>query len=310
MNADVSIIIVSFNTRDLLARCLQSIEQQESKPSIETFVVDNASHDGSPDLVAEKFPTVNLIRSDTNAGFAAANNLALTKTAGRYVMLLNSDTRLGRGAVAELVAFMEDRPRAGYCGPKLLNDDGTHQPSARRFPTVLSTAYSMTGLDRRHVDSRHTLDLHGSHGERDAFGTDWLTGACLFVRSDVVRQVGLMDDGFFLYFEETDWCQKMAAAGWEGWYVPSAEVVHLGGQSVSREKQAAPFSGDHPEYWVSSSRRYMRRYHGVLGMLVSELIQVGLYVLVWMRHRFRRSDTSRLKARTAAAALRYLTVGA
>ena len=303
---DVSVIIVSYNTRDLLRNCLASVGADSHDLRVEVFVVDNASADGSSDMVAGEFAWVRLVRNERNTGFAAANNIALREASGRYVVLLNPDTVVSRGALSELVRFMDTTPTAGYCGPQLLNADGSHQPSARRFPAVLTGTFSMLGLSNRYPKSRHTLDLHVLHGERRHFPADWLTGACLMVRAAAIHEVGALDEGFFMYFEETDWCRRMASAGWGGWYVPSAEVVHLGGRSVAHRGEVRPFSGDHPVHWVNSSRRYMRRHHGVAGMVLSETVQVLLYSLIWLRHRWRRGERSRDKAQHAAATLRYL----
>ena len=230
---DVSIIIVSYNTRKLLADCLATISAGVQGFSAETLVVDNASSDGSGDMVARDFDWVRLIHNNRNAGFAAANNMAIREAKGRYILLLNSDTRLYPGAVAQMIRFMDEHPRVGYCGPCLLNPDGSHQPSARRFPTVLSAGFSTLGLTHRFPSCRHTSDLHGLHGDRRHFRADWLSGACLMVRRSVLSQVGLLDEGFFMYFEETDWCRSMAQRGWEGWYVPTAKVVHLGAVSYT-----------------------------------------------------------------------------
>ena len=197
---DASIIIVSYNTRGLLQDCLVSVPSGCTGLSTETFVVDNASSDGSAEMVGTEFPSVRLLCNVGNRGFAFANNLALRQASGRYVVLLNPDTTLQTNALTELVRFMDDTPAAGYCGPRLLNDDGSHQPSARRFPTVLSAAFSLLGLARRYPRSRHALDLHALHGHRVRFRADWMTGACLMVRSEVLRQVGLLDEGYFLYF--------------------------------------------------------------------------------------------------------------
>ncbi len=304
--ADVSIIIVSYNTRELLWDCLTSVAPGCEGLSTEVFVVDNASSDGSADMVRKEFPQVRLVVNDLNLGFAAANNLGLERAAGRYMVLLNSDSQIRQAAMTTLVEFMDARPTAGYCGPRLLNADGGLQASARRFPTFLSDAFSMLGLDRRYPYSRHALSLHSGSRSGKPFPADWLSGACLMVRSAAVAQVGLMDAGFFLYFEETDWCRRMACVGWEGWYVPQAEVVHLGGQSVTRGEAAGPFSGDHPVHWVRSRRRYMRRYCGSVGLAFEELLLVALYSVIWVRHRWRRGERSRDKARCAATALRFL----
>jgi hypothetical protein len=222
------------------------------------------------------------------------------------VVLLNPDTVVRPDALARLVQFMDANPSAGYCGPKLLNEDGSLQPSARRFPTVLSASYAILDLQRRYPRSRHTLDLHPVLDYHKPQPADWMTGACLLVRRAAIDQVGPLDDGYFMYFEETDWCRRMARAGWQGWYVPDAEVVHLGGRSVVHETELRPFSGDHPVHWVHSNRRYLRRHVGMLGMFLAAAIEVGLYGLIWMRHAWRRGERSRNKARTAAAALQHL----
>jgi GT2 family glycosyltransferase len=303
---DLSVIIVSYNTRQLLIDCLHTVCACAGEANVEVFVVDNASSDGSAEQVEHDFPEVRVIRNSLNAGFAAANNLALREAAGRYLMLLNSDTLVHTNAFRELVAFMDAHPRVGYCGPKLLNDDGTHQPSARRFPTILSRAFSMTGMSLRRPESRHCIDLHLARGSDEPFQMDWVTGACLVVRREVYEAVGPMDEHYFLYFEETDWCQKMVSAGWEGWYVPAAIVTHLGGRSVEHENDTRPFFGNHPVHWVRSARRYRRRHFRLAGMVVAELLEVILYGLIWLRHVWRSNEQSRTKARTAGAAVRYM----
>jgi len=275
---------------------------------IEVLVVDNNSQDGSCEAVAEEFPHVRLIRNSMNVGFAAANNQALRDAKGRYLLLLNSDTIVYPGAFRELIRFMDQHTAAGYCGPKLVNSDGTLQPSARRFPTLLSRTFSMTGLAQRYTASRHCLDLHGHHQDFAPFTADWLTGACLMVRRQAYEQVGLLDESYFMYFEETDWCRRMAQDGWEGCYLPAAKVMHLGGQSVCSERDDRVFSGDHPLYWVNSHRYYMRRHFGVGGMMFSEAIQIFLYVLLYLRYCWRNNDRSRSKARCASNSLRYLLV--
>ncbi len=303
---DLSIVVVSFNTRQLLQNCLESVLRHAGSLRLEIFVVDNASCDGSAELVAERFPGVRLIRNAENRGFATANNQALAQAGGRYAMLLNSDTVVRPGALTELVRFMDDHPRAGYCGPRLLNGDGSLQPSARRFPTIWSTAWAATGLALRCPGSRHALDLHAGQAVAEPFRADWLTGACLMVRAEAMRQVGVLDEGYFMYFEETQWCRRLVAAGWEGWYVPTAEVVHFGGGSVGGAKAGEPFGGDHPVYWVRSRRRYMRQVYGWPGMGFAEFLDIGLCGLLWLKHAWRSSPDSRQKARRARQRLGYL----
>lgn len=305
---DLSVIIVSYNTRELLRDCLHSLASAGAV-QFEVLVVDNASADGSAEMVGQSFPDVQLIVNDHNAGFAAANNIGLRRARGRYLLLLNSDTRVLDGALARMVQFMDAHPAAGYCGPCLLNADDSHQASARRFPTPLSRAWAMSGMAGRYPRSRHALDLHWQGGAQGTYRVDWLSGACLMVRAAAVEQVGVLDESFFMYFEETDWCRRMARGGWEGWYIGDARVVHLGGGSVRHDSDVRPFQGDHPVHWVHSQRCYMRRYHGRLGLALSEGLQVAGYALVWLRHRVRGGELSRRKASTAAAAIRHLMKG-
>lgn len=303
---DLSTVIVSYNTRQLLRACLNSLPDAAGGLEHEVFVVDNTSSDGSPEMVEEEFPWVHLVRSECNLGFAGGNNEGLRRASGRCLLLLNPDTVTAPKALAELVAFMDSHPQAGYCGPKLVNPDGSHQPSARRFPTPISPAFSMLGLAVRRPKSRHAIDLHLQLGSEKAFAADWLSGACLMVRREVIEQVGLLDDGFFLYFEETDWCRRMAAAGWQGWYVPSAQVMHFGGQSVSQAAAVGLFSGNHPVYWTLSSRRYLRKHHGWAAAMFSRVLQTTLFGTIWARHAWRGNLTSERKAGAALASIRYL----
>ncbi|MCB9867708.1 MAG: glycosyltransferase family 2 protein [Phycisphaerales bacterium] len=303
---DLSIVIVSYNTRELLRECLESLTLGAAGIAVETFVVDNASKDASAEMVAERFPQVRLIRNPDNRGFAAANNLGLAEATGRHVMLLNPDTVVRPGAFAELVRFMDAHPQAGYCGPRLVNADGSHQLSARRFPTWWSSAANLLGWDKKHPASRHCGDLHAAAGDRTEMPAGWLTGACLLVRRTAMQQVGVLDEGYFMYFEETDWCRRLANAGWAGWYVPSAEVLHYGGQSVGPVESDAPFFGNRPAFWVPSQRRYYRRHLGRGGHLVAVSLEVALNALLWLRHRWRKAPESRTKARRASQALHHL----
>jgi N-acetylglucosaminyl-diphospho-decaprenol L-rhamnosyltransferase len=305
--ADVMVVVVSYNTADLLATCLRSLQAATTGAlSVQTWVVDNASHDGSADLVARDFPAVHLQVNAHNAGFATACNAAIRQSTSRFILLLNPDAELAPGALETLVAFLDGHPQAAWCGPRLINSDGSHQPSARRFPTVWSTAYAMTGRALRHPSSRHTLDLHAQHGADKDMRVDWLTGACLLVRREATEQVGLMDEGYFLYFEELDWCRRLSDAGWQGWYVAGASARHHGGASVEEEDPARPFWGNAPGPWVASSRRYLRTHHGVVGLVISHAGQVLLHGLVWLKNCARRGEVGRDKRRTAVASMRYL----
>ena len=256
----LSIIILSWNTRDLLARCLASIDAYPPAGDFEVIVIDNASADGSAALVRERFPAARLIVNETNVGFARGNNQGLRAAHGALALLLNSDTRVTPGALEEMTTFLENNPRAAVVAPKLLNPDGSFQASYAGFPTYWSEVALMTGL------ARHTIGPHApspdpvpGEGPRRV---DWVAGAALMVRQAVVTSVGGLDESFFFYSEETDWCRRMHAAGYEVWYLPDAEVIHVGGASAqlcSLESYLRLYKGKvhyfRRAYGISAARR-------------------------------------------------------
>ncbi len=226
---DLSISIVNWNTRDLIDECLGSVYATSVGLHIEVIVVDNASTDGSAETVREKHPRVVLIENKDNVGFAAANNQALEVSTGRHFLLLNPDTICRDGALATLVRFLDEHPRCGAVGPLVLNRDETLQYSWAAFPTFWSEVRGR--LDRRiGRDGRlpTTADETRAVGP---FRADWIGGCCLMTRREAIDQIGPMDESLFMYSEETDWCLRLARAGWEVWVEPAAEIVHLGGQS-------------------------------------------------------------------------------
>jgi GT2 family glycosyltransferase len=164
----------------------------------------------------------------------------------------------------------------------------------------------MSGMAERNPESRHTLELPVMTENSQPVSVDWLSGACLVVRQEALAHVGLLDTGFFMYFEETDWCRRLAKAGYSGWLVPDAEIIHLGGQSVGGRRSTAPFWGNHPVYWVRSRRYYMRKHFGRSGLWLSEGLDVGLNTIIWLRHFWRKSPESRSKTLKASATLRHL----
>lgn len=230
--ADVRVVVVSWNSRATLSDCLRSIASTDL--AVEAWLVDNASADGSADVVARDFPAVHLIRNGENVGFARACNQALRQADARYYCLLNPDARLEPGALAVLVRFMEEHPSAGACGPALAHADGSLQPNGGPLPSLLgSFLYAMrlrnlnpAGYDRRFRWGREDFTADARVGQ--------VSGACLLVRAEAVRQVGLMDERFFLYYEEVDWCARFQQAGWEVWYVPEARVLHHWGHSTGQ----------------------------------------------------------------------------
>ncbi len=242
---DVAVVIVSWNVRDLLARCLRSVEASLAGADLrwQIVVVDSASVDGSAGMVRQEFPEVVVLELAENRGFAAANNaalryLTLTPQPGegvRYVLLLNADTEVGKSAIPEMVAYMDAHPGVGVLGPKLLYPDGTVQSSRRRFPAAGTLFWESTPLELAFPANpwARRYRLHG-HPDDVQQEVDWLVGACLTVRGEAIRQAGLLDEGFFLYFEELEWCRRIRQAGWRVVYLPAAEVVHHEGRSTGQ----------------------------------------------------------------------------
>jgi GT2 family glycosyltransferase len=230
---DVTVLLVTWNARAYIENCLRSLAPSSSRRSMRVIVVDNSSSDGTQLLVEEKFPDVELIKNSSNVGFAAANNQAMRVSLSRFVLLLNPDTVVRAGAVDVLVDFMLAHDDAWACGPAILNGDGTPQRTGVRFPNNWNLLVESLFLDRLFPRSK----LFGAHralyedpGKIRA--VDYLQGACLMVRNEVVENIGGLDERFFMYFEETDWCYRMKRAGGEVYMCPAAQVVHIGGGGV------------------------------------------------------------------------------
>jgi GT2 family glycosyltransferase len=228
---DLSIVIVNWNTRDLLADCLRSVMAGLAGIEAEVFVVDNASSDDSVAMVERDFPQVRLIRNDTNLGFAAANNVALRLASGRHVMLLNSDTIVHGHVLSACVAWMDTRPSVGVMGPRVLNADGTTQVSATGFPSLGMLALQTLGLTRIARFDRYRLT---AWDRRETRPVDVISGCAMVVRRDAISDVGLLDECFFFFGEETDWCRRFAQAGWAVVFAPVGDITHFGGGSVRR----------------------------------------------------------------------------
>ncbi len=227
---DISIIIVNWNTRELLGKCLESVGTTVRGLSHEIIVVDNASADGSVVMLRERFPHVRLIENPENRGFGTANNQALRAMTGRYALLLNSDAVLTENAVSELFSCMENHPEAAMACGQLLNADGSRQNSIAAFPSLLTLMTNMPLLEYlfpgRYPSKRYP---HPEPVEIDSG-----IGACLLVRKTAIDAVGPFDERYHFFFEETDWAYRMRRAGWTILHVPTAFIYHLQGQSIGR----------------------------------------------------------------------------
>ncbi len=287
---DLSIVIVNWNVRELLRRCLVSIASSDGlfvgldTPGYSTrgwraevIVVDNASADGSVAMLAQDFPWVQVIANRQNRGFTTANNQGLAVSRGRYVLFLNPDTELAPDALSLLLRFAEEHPQVGVVGPQLRYGDGSLQSSRRRFPTLATFFLESTIVQRwwprNQVLSRYyALDL-----DNDATSqVDWLVGACMLLRRAVLEQIGGFDEGFFMYSEELDLCRRAVDAGWQVVYLPAAVVTHYEGKS-SEQVVAARHIRFH-----SSRVRYVRKYHGRLAAAAVRSFLLLTFIYQWL----------------------------
>jgi GT2 family glycosyltransferase len=262
---DVSIILVSWNTRDLTLQCLASLPDALGGLRGEVWVVDNGSRDGSVLAIRTQHPDVRVIANVENVGFAAANNQAMRASSGRYALLLNTDTVASPGSIAALVRFADEHPRAGLVGPMLLNPDGSYQGSFARRPSVVGELLSAAGLGVRLFGPWYPNYGPDAAGAPRRAG--YIQGAAMLARREAFEQVGLMDDGYFMYSEEPDWCLRMARARWETWYTPEARITHLGGQSTRQRRQEMVVA------LYRSKVRYFAKHHGAMQ---ANLFCVGL----------------------------------
>jgi N-acetylglucosaminyl-diphospho-decaprenol L-rhamnosyltransferase len=224
---DLSIVIVSTDEAHFLRPCLAALGRGLEGVEAEVFVVDNQCQDDTAAVTRELFPAATLVSAPARSGFSRANNLALRQAAGRYLLLLNPDTEVYPGALAALVAYLEAHPSVGAAGPQLLNPDGTLQHSCRAFPSLRSVFFRWLPFGPQSFRDRALrcyLALDWDHAT--AQPVDWVMGACLCVRRSAVEEVGWLDEGFRLYYEDIDWCYRMWRAGWEVHYIPEARVMH------------------------------------------------------------------------------------
>lgn len=306
----ISVIIVSWNAKEFLRECLASVTQTASDCVGEIIVVDNASVDGSPDMVREQFPDVILIEAGANLGFARANNLAMKEAKGEYFALVNSDVVVNTECMQQLLRFMEKRPEAGLAGPRIVGKDGGLQGSCRLFPTVWNNVCRALALDRMFPSVPLLSGHEMRHFQHDVCAQAEVISGCFWMaRRAAVQRVGGLDERFFFYMEDVDWCRRFREDGWKLFFVPEATAVHHGGASTAN----APL-----RYVIQYHRAnlmYWEKYHGALGKSVYfsiaalhhgvRLIARGCRRLVGMG----TSDSSRHKVMEDLVSLRWLFTG-
>lgn len=254
---ELSIIIVNWNVRDLLDACLASIYASDfDSKNYEIIVVDSASDDGSSDMLREKYPQVILLPQTANIGFTRGNNLGLAQARGKHLLLLNPDTELSRAALAQLLEYMKERPAVGIIGPHTLNSDGSHQSTRRRFPTFMTGIFESSWLSQwapAAVEKDYRL-LNTRDDE--IIEADWVQGSAILLRREVYQDIGELDDGYTMYYEELDYCRRAVSAGWRVVYHGGARITHHGGKS---SEQASAFKQIH---FHTSKLRYFHKHHG------------------------------------------------
>jgi GT2 family glycosyltransferase len=269
---DLSIIIVNWNTRDFLCGCLRSVYQTIQGLSFEVIVVDNASRDGSTDMLRKEFPDVLVIENEDNRGFGAANNQALRIMKGRHALLLNTDTVLTEGAVQQLFSFLEQHTDAAMACGQLLNEDGGKQNSIAAFPTLLTLLFNTALLEvlfpERYPSKRQDY--------KEPIEVDSGIGACLMVRKDAIDRVGLFDERYFFFLEETDWALRMKKAGWKIYFVPSAFIYHFQGQSIGHRIESRIA-------FYRSRYAYFRKWHeGTCPYVLARILIFARLTVNWL----------------------------
>ncbi len=306
----VSVIVVSWNTRALLRRCLESIRQCNAACVREVIVVDNDSADGSPEMIETVFREVTLIRAGSNLGFARANNLAMIRASGSLLALVNSDALVHEGCMETLSDFLASHADVGLVGPKVTGRDGKLQRTCRRLPTLWNTTCRTLALDRLFPDSRVFGGYEMPHWDHESLSEVEVLSACFCVaRRSAVDEVGGLDEQFFFYGEDIDWCKRFADAGWRMMFVPAATATHFGGGSTSN----APL-----RYSIEILRatlKYWRKHHGLGGQILCHSLLVvhhGVRLALRAANRYlagSQSPDSKYKLREDAVCLRWLFTG-
>lgn len=307
---DLSVSIVNTNNRSLLELCLESIYQTTQQTSFEILVVDNCSTDGSAEMVRTRFPGVAVIETEARLGYAASHNRALRLCQGRYFLVFNEDVRVLPGALDNMVAFMDCHPEAGMLGCRLLNPDGSLQPSCRAFPNLWIMFCRSLYLDKLFPRNRwFGADYLGGWEHDSVREVNVIKGCCMLVRREVVAQVGLLDERFFIYYEETDWCYRAVQHGHKVYFTPEAEVIHYGEQTTSRQSPRMTL------IQRQSLLNYFRKHHGRAAAFCVRLLsvlEIGSRLAYWSLNLLlspRRRMCAVQKIGLYGPALRWLLTG-
>lgn len=299
-NCDVSIVIVNYHCKDVLVPCLEHLRRSEFNGHCELLVVDNSPGDGAAELLAANFPEVRVLQPGHNLGFGPACNLAFAEACGQFVLLVNPDAFVPPEAIGRSVAYFREHPNVGVLGVRLLTEDGGWHPSARGFPTLFDKLVVLSGLSSHFPKNRlfGRLD-HSWWDHATPRKVDWVVGAYFMIRAELVHQLGGFDPRFFIYFEEMEFCRRVAAAGSEVHFVPCAEVRHVGGvSSTGKHMDPTAVEGKQITHFrLFAEALYYGKYYGRLGPAA----MLGIEWL-WVRLRQLRNQLGRGEERRAKAA--------
>jgi GT2 family glycosyltransferase len=306
----ITVVIVSYNTREILSNCLDALFRNSTGLAMEVFVVDNDSRDQSAAMVSERFPAVHLIANRQNLGFAAANNQAFRQSSGKYIVLLNPDAYVGPSSIPNAVRYMESHPDCGLCGGKIISPEGRLEPSARRFPSPLTKLLTLSGL-RAKYPSSPWLNWHefGGFAHDRPMEVDWVPGTFTIVRKTMLDAIGPFDERFFIYYEETDLCLRAKKAGWKVFFIPDAEVMHIGGASSKTRKDKTYDSAASQvlSFRMRSEWLYYRKNHGVMTMLSSAGIELLWFFMRYLKNLLFPSPDAAGKKEMARATMSQIT---
>lgn len=299
LKPEISIIIVSYNTAECLQRCIAHLEKE--KDALEIIVVDNASTDDSANLIKTKFPFVKLISNRVNEGFGSANNRGAEKASGKYLVLLNSDAFPKPGALSTALKKMQENPKIGIGGARLIDAKEIPQHSARSFPSVLNDFLRLSGLADRFPDSRFFGHAEKTWMPQDKpMQVDWVTGAFMIIPKSLYQQAGGFDERFFLYYEEVDLCKKVKELGLQIWYWPDVIVEHIGG--ISSEQ----FSSRREKWRMQSALLYYRKHHGYWGACSAKWMEQTWHRLRILRNTVFNTSNSAEKIKESKAIIKLM----
>jgi GT2 family glycosyltransferase len=303
----ISVVIVGWNAKHYLALCLESLAKAPPRRSTEVLVVDNASTDGSVEMIEVKFPWVKLIKSSENLGFSKGNNVAIRQCQGSYIALVNPDVILFPGCLDALADFLDENPNVGNVGPRVLNPDMSMQSTCRRFPTLWNNFCAATGLSARFKNSRFFGGEHMFYFPHDrTLAVDVLVGCFSMIRRQALDTVGLLDEGLFMYGDDVDWCRRARNAGWQVVFYPGGQAIH------DRGKITAPYPVRFAVAQQKAVLHYWTKHHSFLAvfgirsiLLYHHLLRYMIAVLSGLAHS-RKSEQNDVRKKVSGACLRDL----